>query len=945
MLKTLRKIFLLFFAFLVMGQSLGDQIGHLVGRVRAVQADLSVNVGSHTWSKIGLDSNNVSVGPNQFLIQARITATSGSAINVKTMANIAGGGSPYIHLLSPFTQDLGDISAGTFKDVFYVVGIDRDSNAYSTQSTVNIIASAENASDKTGTRTLIVEKLLSQNQNYIIDSGVLPPSPVVGDTFTVKMHSHTSKADPENIINYPVFNPNMVQLISVTTDYNIDDGIAGFTDNDIWTKHYGGEIIQTLTFKALAVGTVGLFNLIVNQEGNENSSIHYNDDYGQFQNITISPQLSIQKSVDKATANPGDELTYTLNYHNFGNGPANDAVISDVLDTNLEYVSGNSGVYSLSTRTVTFDLGTVAAGADISVSFKAKISENIPLGRTEIKNKATIKSCETDPSDSNEVTTVVEKTVNLTLSKSDTPDPVQAGGDITYTINYANTGNSTAHHVFIADPIPTNTTFVSATGGGIESAGIVHWSLGDLVAGASGLVTFKVTVEKPLNNGTIIENTAHIDSDETDTVYASAGTRVEAAPIFALIKTDLPDPVRVGEVITYTIEYGNIGNMHATNAVISDIIPAGTTYVDGSVSYGGVFDGTKVIWNLGLLTVGPTRTVTFQVKVNENLGNNSVILNHVDLNTGQGSIFDEEETLVVKPVLEIKKETNKTEATPGDIIEYSIDFRNTGGIKENISISDVIDVNLTDITPADGGIVIGNTIIWAVGDLEPGNDWQRVSFTAKVKTPLDNNTVVKNKAVLISNNNQVDSNEVQTIIHSAPILTISKIDDPDPVKAGKNITYTISYANTGNMNASEVKITDVLPLNTTFVSASLNGQLTGNEVIWDLGILAAGASGQVILTVSTDDDLANNSVIENTVVIRSGDSSVSSTVETKVIKVIPPQILGDSIAPIITCTTGVLPETGGSDNPITRTFLSFSVLFGLLLLMVVISAVQKRFKI
>jgi uncharacterized repeat protein (TIGR01451 family) len=53
----------------------------------------------------------------------------------------------------------------------------------------------------------------------------------------------------------------------------------------------------------------------------------------------------------------------------------------------------------------------------------------------------------------------------LAIGKTATPNPVAPGGTITYTITYANTGNASATGVVIADAVPTNTTFVSATGG------------------------------------------------------------------------------------------------------------------------------------------------------------------------------------------------------------------------------------------------------------------------------------------------------------------------------------------------------------------------------------------------------------------------------------------------------------------------------------------------
>jgi len=72
---------------------------------------------------------------------------------------------------------------------------------------------------------------------------------------------------------------------------------------------------------------------------------------------------------------------------------------------------------------------------------------------------------------------------------------------------------------------------------------------------------------------------------------------------------------QVGDILTYSITYQNISGGGLTNAKIEDPIPSGTTYVNGSATSGGTFDGTKVIWNLGNLDPGASGSVQFQVRV------------------------------------------------------------------------------------------------------------------------------------------------------------------------------------------------------------------------------------------------------------------------------------------------------------------------------------------
>src|SRR2546422_871086 len=59
---------------------------------------------------------------------------------------------------------------------------------------------------------------------------------------------------------------------------------------------------------------------------------------------------------------------------------------------------------------------------------------------------------------------------NLSITKTDSPDPVPAGTNLTYQIGIVNNGPETAQIVVLNDVLPTGPTFVSAqfTGGSVQ---------------------------------------------------------------------------------------------------------------------------------------------------------------------------------------------------------------------------------------------------------------------------------------------------------------------------------------------------------------------------------------------------------------------------------------------------------------------------------------------
>jgi uncharacterized repeat protein (TIGR01451 family) len=72
-------------------------------------------------------------------------------------------------------------------------------------------------------------------------------------------------------------------------------------------------------------------------------------------------------------------------------------------------------------------------------------------------------------------------------------------------------------------------------------------------------------------------------------------------------------------------------------------------------------------------------------------------------------------------------------------------------------------------------------------------------------------------------------------------LSVTKVDSPDPVAAGNNLTYTITVANSGPDPALTVELRDTVPANTTFVSFTAPGG-------WSTTTPAVGGTGDVVAT-------------------------------------------------------------------------------------------------
>jgi uncharacterized repeat protein (TIGR01451 family) len=239
--------------------------------------------------------------------------------------------------------------------------------------------------------------------------------------------------------------------------------------------------------------------------------------------------------------------------------------------------------------------------------------------------------------------TAVAATADLSVSKVDSPDPVVAGSNITYTINVTNAGPDAASSVSFSDTTPAGTTFVSVTPG-------VGWTCPPLPVGGTGTqtcsnssvpvgtstITLVLNVSAATPNGTIVTNTASVASTDdavTANNSASATTTVSAGANLFVLKSDSPDPVAVGGNITYALTVRNDGPQTATSLTLSDVIPANTTFVSVTPAAG---------WSCPPLAVGGTGTqactiatlaplssasFTLVVKVNSGMPSGTVIRN------------------------------------------------------------------------------------------------------------------------------------------------------------------------------------------------------------------------------------------------------------------------------------------------------------------------------
>jgi uncharacterized repeat protein (TIGR01451 family) len=259
-----------------------------------------------------------------------------------------------------------------------------------------------------------------------------------------------------------------------------------------------------------------------------------------------SADVSVTKTGSPNPVSPGANLTYTITVANAGPDNAVNVVLTDVLPPSTTFVSFAFGAVSCGvepstcsytivcafptvggTGTVTCSIDTVYVLGSATFIVVVKVDANTFDGTT-IRNTATVSSSTADPDPTNntaiEMTLVRAADPDLAVTMSGSPDPVAAGGNITYAITVHNAGPADAAGVVLDDPLPAGTTFVSLsaaqgwTCSTPPAGGTGRVSCGDtlLPNGASATFALIVQVNSGTPPGTVITNIATVSYTLSD---------------------------------------------------------------------------------------------------------------------------------------------------------------------------------------------------------------------------------------------------------------------------------------------------------------------------------------------------------------------------------------------------------------------------------------------
>jgi uncharacterized repeat protein (TIGR01451 family) len=511
------------------------------------------------------------------------------------------------------------------------------------------------------------------------------------------------------------------------------------------------------------------------------------------------------------------------------------------------------------------------------------------------------------------LTVTASAAADLQVTIADSPDPVLAGANITYTGTVTNAGLSpvtTSDGGALKIPIPPGTTFNSITMPGwtcgVASGVATCTPNATFATGNSASYTLSVTVAPGTISGTIIPATASISSNHEDptpsnnvastTTLVLSGTQVDLS-----ITNTVPAVVVQGSAFAYTQTVTNNGPIAAANPTFVTQVPAGSTFSSVTTPSAGwtcsaPIAGAVTCTRATPLAVGESAVFSLNLVASGAVGTNLSSQAYTSTSTTEPFIQNNVATASTNIIaantadVAIVVSDFPDPVVAGESILYTQTVTNNGVIPaQNVTVSFPTPPNTTysyidwpagwscSTNPLPGTPTPGSAGTVTCTKATPLAVGETASFplTVSVNAATPNGTIINYTAtVATTTTDSIPANNTSsasTLVGAATAADVEVVKTPsaNPVRTADTVMYTLRVTNNGPATATNVVATDPLPANMTYVSAitSRGGPCTYNAgtrtISCPVGTLTNGQVAAITVRV-TIDAAASGQTLNNT---------------------------------------------------------------------------------
>ena len=404
-------------------------------------------------------------------------------------------------------------------------------------------------------------------------STATPPNAAPNSTFTYTIIARNDGPNDATTVRVTDNIPDGIRITSVTSSDTTDTITIPATAQDTTPANPDDIIINvgnlavgsgaqtTITLVGVVLpGTIGNFTNVASITTTDTTANNETNTANNSSSVAANAPRTVDLAVTKtapATAVAGNTITYTMTATNNGPSDAINVQVADNIPDGIRVISATlngtavtvpptaSDTVAANPDDIIFAIGNLASGASVNtLQIVAAILPATAAGS--LINSAVISTTDTatvetpNTNNSTSATTTVSVQNDVAITKSG-PATIQAGTELTYTLNVTNSGPSTATSVAVTDALPTGLTFVSGTSTiGGNTAGTVtatgntaSVTIPALNPSETAIVTIRATVAVTVTGS--ISNTASVaaanDTNASNNQSSAVSTNVTVPPV------------------------------------------------------------------------------------------------------------------------------------------------------------------------------------------------------------------------------------------------------------------------------------------------------------------------------------------------------------------------------------------------------------------------------
>jgi len=392
--------------------------------------------------------------------------------------------------------------------------------------------------------------------------------------------------------------------------------------------------------------------------------------------------------------------------------------------------------------------------------------DEAPGGSSSSSSSSSTTSSSSTSSSSSSSTTSSSSSSSLqdvTITLSDSHDPVEPDDYFTYTVRITNPNNQTVNDLDVRLFLDRDAVFSSTSNGGIYSGGTVTWYNVSVSANDSITRSVYVRVDDDTDDGDMLLSVATTDNATDDeTTQVETGSTSNG---ITLNITDERDPVSPGETFEYRIRVTNEDDNEQcfdVHAFLDD----NTVFMSASDD-GDEEDDDEVVWDNICIDGDDSDTLRLEVRVSSNAYDNGRLRLRVRADNEEDTEYttvyeDIPPPVCVGPscppipcvgpscpgpsvgIVTVDKTADRNEVQPGSTLSYTLSIRNlSDGVAEGLIVEDRFTAGTLTVEDAAGGYPTGNGIRWDIPSMGP-SETRVIHYRVRVDYSMRHGQIITN---------------------------------------------------------------------------------------------------------------------------------------------------------------------------------------------------------